>query len=334
MSDVFGPIALPPPLLPELALSRSAHDRMADMRSRPGILDEVLGAAGNRVLVVRGGAVPIAPTDVEAGSSGDGERLILLPTPAPGQLWPPSAPDSPLALLLGAVDGGVVVALVLREDDPLPPQLPVDARWAGLRDVGSSLSDADVGLAVEAIALANWHFAHPRCPRCGAPTVPVTGGHERRCTVDESVHHPRSDPAVIMLVLDPEDRVLLGRQAVWPAGRYSVLAGFVEPGESLEAAVRRETREEAGVTVGPVRYLGSQPWPFPASIMLAFEAHATTTDLAVDGVEIAEAAWYSRADLAAAVASRDVVLPPRLSIARQMLQRWAGSDLGADASWR
>jgi len=325
MSDVFGPIVPPAQLLPELALSRSGHDRMAYARSRPGIIEEVLAAPGNQVLLVREGTVPVEP-------AGDAMVLHLLPTPMPSAAtgeWGGS-----IAILLGSLAGAVVVALTLTADDPPPVVIGVDARWAGLREVGSLLSAGDVGLAVEAIALDNWHRSHTRCPRCGAVTVPTAAGHERRCTVDSSPHHPRSDPAVIMLVLDPEDRVLLGRQATWPPRRYSVLAGFVEPGESLEAAVARETYEEAGVTVDRMRYLGSQPWPFPASLMLAFEAHAITTDIVVDGVEIVEAGWYGRDDLARAVADGTVLLPPRVSIARQMLQRWARSELGEDTPWR
>nr|WP_284290137.1 NAD(+) diphosphatase [Angustibacter aerolatus] len=157
----------------------------------------------------------------------------------------------------------------------------------------------------------------------------------RRCSADGSDHYPRTDPAVIMTVVDDDDRLLLGSSARWPAGRYSTLAGFVEPGESLEATVRREVREEVGVEIGDVAYLGSQPWPFPASIMLGFVAQALTTEVHVDGEEIAAARWFTRDELAESVAAREVLLSPRLSISRALVEHWYGGriDDGGD-TWR
>lgn len=208
---------------------------------------------------------------------------------------------------------------------------PEAARWAGLRDLATVLDDRDAALATESFALANWHERHQRCPRCGGETVPVQAGWSRRCVVDDSAHFPRTDPAVIVLVTDDDDRVLLGSNALWEQRRFSLLAGFVEPGESLEAAVVREIGEEAGIAVDRVEYAASQPWPFPASIMLGFTARvAAGVDPAVaapDGEEILQLRWLSRDELVAAAG--DVVLPGPSSIARWLLERWFGGPLDA-----
>ena len=150
---------------------------------------------------------------------------------------------------------------------------------------------------VHAVALENWQRLHRFCSRCGERTVIAAAGHIRRCPACGAEHYPRTDPAVIMLVTDDQDRALLGRQVHWPEGRFSTLAGFVEPGESIEQSVVREVAEEAGVTVGEVEYVASQPWPFPSSLMLGFMARATSSEIHVDGEEIHEARWFSREDL-------------------------------------
>ena len=193
--------------------------------------------------------------------------------------------------------------------------------------MGTLLTDRDAGLLTHAVALANWHAVAGFCSRCGAPTEPETAGHSRRCTAEGSEHFPRCDPAVIMLVTDPDDRCLLARNAQWPKGRVSVLAGFVEPGESAEQAVAREVHEETGVVVSTVTYAGSQPWPMPHNLMLGFRAEATGTDITVDAEEIEEAAWYSRDDLRAALVSGELVMPPSLSISRWLIETWYGADL-------
>ncbi len=197
------------------------------------------------------------------------------------------------------------------------------------------MSDRDAGLLVHAVALEEWHRYHLRCPRCGAPTVVAAGGHLRRCPADGSEHYPRTDPAVIMLVRDDDDRCLLGRQASWPTGRFSTLAGFVEPGESLEQAVAREVAEEVGVAVTEVRYVGSQPWPFPSSLMLGFMARAADREIAVDGVEIEQARWFSRADVVAACADGSLIFPSvdldRVPADRGVVRRAAAAS-GRDLS--
>jgi NAD+ diphosphatase len=203
-------------------------------------------------------------------------------------------------------------------------------RWAGLRDVGTLLDDTGAGLFTAALALANWHAVHPRCARCGTPTVVVQAGWARSCPACGAEHYPRTDPAVIMAVVDDDGRLLLGRQAAWPPKRYSTLAGFVEPGESLEAAVRREVAEEAGVVVGAVEYRGSQPWPFPSSLMLGFRGHAVGTAVEVDGVELAHARWWTREEFEADLASGELMLPPRVSIARRLIEDWYGGPVAGE----
>ena len=189
-------------------------------------------------------------------------------------------------------------------------------------------SDHDRAIATHAVALTNWHSAHVRCPQCGGQTESIFAGSSRRCLEDGSEHHPRSDPAVISLVCDRDDRLLLGRQRVWPAKRFSAFAGFVEPGESLEACLHRELLEECGVDIETPEYLGSQPWPFPASLMVAFRAVAKNPLQArADGEEIEEIMWFTRDELRDAFIREEVLLPPRISIARRMIEHWYGAEL-------
>jgi NAD+ diphosphatase len=196
------------------------------------------------------------------------------------------------------------------------------ARVRNLRDVAPRLSQQDGGLLAHVAALLHWHRSHPRCSRCGAPTRMTEAGYSRTCPVCGTVHHPRTDPVVIMLVVDG-DRALLGRQARWPPRRWSAFAGFVEPGESLEEAVAREVEEEADVRVDAIAYRSSQPWPFPASLMLGFTARyaggeARTRDGELEGVR-----WFSRAELEAMREGRaEDFLPPRDAIARRLVDAW------------
>jgi len=211
--------------------------------------------------------------------------------------------------------------------------------FKSLREIGSFLSPRDIGLAVHAQGLANWHSKHPRCSLCGGPTAVVLAGAVRRCSADQSEHYPRTDGAIIVLIKDDKDQVLLGRQKVWPKHRFSTFAGFVEPGESFEHCVIREVREEAGVELTKINYLGSQPWPFPASLMIAFEAVTNTPELArADGDEIEEIRWFSREGMKAAIADKSLILPLEISVARQMIKAWYGDgaekDLVGDQSWQ
>ncbi len=204
-----------------------------------------------------------------------------------------------------------------------------------LRELAGELSPLELEIAMHAIALANWHDAHPHCSKCGAATRVDLGGAVRVCDVDKSQHHPRTDAAVIVLIKDSNDRVLLGHQPVWPEGRFSTFAGFLEPGETFEQCVAREAFEEAGVKLREVRYLGSQPWPFPASIMIAFEAITDAPDDArPDGEEITELKWFSRQELKAAAADGSLLLPPTVSVARRMIEGWLGERAVGGETWR
>lgn len=221
-------------------------------------------------------------------------------------------------ILLGTVDGVAWFAVRSRTD------ATVD-----LRAVADSLDTVERAAALTAVALDNWHAAHECCPRCGGPTRMVRAGWVRQCRQDGSEHFPRTDPAVITLVIDDEDRALLGRRSVWPAGWYSTLAGFVEPGETFEQAVVREVFEEAGVRVpvDHVEYRATQPWPFPSSIMIAFTARTWTQPSAPDGDEIAETAWFSRAEFREAAERGDLRIPPRISVAHHLITDWYGEPI-------
>jgi NAD+ diphosphatase len=210
-----------------------------------------------------------------------------------------------------------------------PPPLPPGTRFEDLRLVASVLPIDDAGLLGYARAIVSWRRRHRFCGTCGAKTESAKSGHVLVCS-DPSCRHeqfPRVDPAIIVLISDAE-RVLLGRQATWPVGRYSTIAGFVEPGESLEDAVTREVFEETGIKVDRIEYHSSQPWPFPASLMLGFTAHAITTEVHLRDQELEDARWFTRADLA----SNGTLLPPRPSISFRLIEHWF--DAGSDAHLR
>ena len=211
-----------------------------------------------------------------------------------------------------------------------------------LREVGGNLDAEDLTLAMHAVGLANWHENHTHCSKCGAQTVSDLGGSVRVCVEDSTQHHPRTDPAVIVLVRDADDRILLGHQPIWPEKRFSTFAGFVETGESFEECVSREVFEEAGIYPSQVKYITSQPWPFTASIMIAFEAFAERPqDARPDGQEITAVRWLSRDEMKQTVASGEILLPPGISVARRMIESWytrvdgySRNDLQGEQSWR
>ena len=305
-----------PRITGELFLSRGALDRAAHLRADDGAVADAWADPATRVLPVSAGMAAVTE-----GPNGTVELVLVAP----------SEVDAGIRIFLGLDTDGV--AYFADGAERLPRRAGTHVRAVGLREVGALLGPRDAGLFVHAAALLNWHATHTHCPRCGAGTVPVSGGHVRRCPVDGSEHFPRTDPAVIMAVLDGADRILLGHQATWPPGRFSTLAGFVEPGESLEMAVAREVAEEAGVVVEAVDYAASQPWPFPASLMLGFYARASSTDIVVDGLEIAEARWFTRPELRAATTAGDVLLPPVVSIARRLIEGWYGGQITEPHGW-
>lgn len=237
--------------------------------------------------------------------------------------------DAEHRLALGAVGDRSVLALVVEE--PAREALAGgDRHWQDLRAAALALPSEVAGYAAYARALVHWHQRHRFCGQCGDATTIEQGGHRRRCAACGLEQFPRLDPAIIVLV-EHEGRVLLGRQPGWPDKRYSVLAGFVEPGESLEDALRREVHEEAGVRVVECEYHSSQPWPFPSSLMLGFTARVEDPALRY-GDELEHAAWFTPDQLRDAVAAREIRLPPRLSLSARLLEDWYEAKTGRSAA--
>jgi NAD+ diphosphatase len=328
---------------PDNAFTGARLDRAGDARRR-----DPAWVAAQR-------AHPAART-VLAGDEGvvlDGDRLALVPLPDALARVPGEEP-----LLLGLDATGPLFAVDLdapRAGGDRPPPLiaagglrgsgaerpaPADGpRPVPLREAVAVLPREEGGLVAYVAALCNWHRRHRFCAACGAASELAEAGLLRLCPGCGTPHHPRTDPVVIMLVTG-DDRVLLGRAPSWPPRRYSALAGFVEPGESLEEAVVREVAEESGVRVGPPRYVASQPWPFPSSLMLGFEVPWIEGEPRRQEDEIEDVRWFSRAEVAAAAADdvdgwggtpdsaepdgTSLLLPPRLAIARRLIDRWLG----------
>ena len=295
--------------LRELPLARGTVDRAGIRRKDPELLASLLKDPSTQVLELNAGRAEVTEPD----------RDIALLLRSPGE-----QDASRLAVFLGQdSDGTAYVGVVDHAQDQA-----ANSQWRTLREVGILLSDRDAGLFATMLGLANWHATHTHCPRCGASTQPDQSGWIRRCPQDESEHYPRTDPAVIMAVTDDADRLLLARSPQWPEGRLSVLAGFVEPGESLEAAVAREVLEEVGVVVEQVRYLGNQPWPFPSSLMVGFTSRAVDPTLHLDMEEIVEAVWVTRAELREMVPAGRFGISPSVSIARRIIENWYGGPIG------
>jgi NAD+ diphosphatase len=230
--------------------------------------------------------------------------------------WVPGAGDA-------ALQGGFFDA-----SEQHHPALPATQRFGELRGAMLRLTPREGELAAMAKAVTGWHASHRFCAACGAPSAPVQGGWQRHCAACGATHFPRTDPVVIMLVVRG-NRLLLGRSPGWPEGMYSCLAGFVEPGETLEAAVRREVAEETGIAVGAVRYAASQPWPFPASLMIGCLAEAETEDISLDPAELDDALWLSREDLVAVMDGRHPRVRParRGAIAHALMAEWLADRL-------
>ena len=301
--------------LQDLSLSRATLDRAAWRRKDPNLLPGLVSDPSTRVVEVVGGSVEVV--------GQDGEVALHLRSPRAEDL-------QRLAVFLGVDEAGTAYLAV--EGEAVDEGDPRD--WRTLREVGVLLGDRDAGLFTTALALTNWHAAHTHCPRCGSPTAPAQAGWVRRCGADGSEHYPRTDPAVIMSVTDADDRLLLARGPQWPEGRFSVLAGFVEPGESLEAAVAREVCEEVGVEVTDVTYLGNQPWPFPSSLMVGFTARACDPTIDLDRDEIAEAFWVTREELRQRLDDGRIVISSRMSIAFRLMEHWYGEHLPTTGEWR
>ena len=289
-------------------LSRYSYDRAAEHRADAAWL----AAAWARCRVVPVTPKSAVPTDGAA-------RLVFRD---PGGI-PADAPRR----FLGVIDDIPYFGVTVEADEA--------DEWLTLREFGARADDLEAALIVSAIALEQWHQRHTHCPLCGQPTIESQAGWTRTCTADESQHFPRTDPAVIMLIHDGGDRALLGRGPQWGEGRFSTLAGFVEPGESLEAAVAREVYEEVGVAITDIRYLASQPWPFPASLMVGFIARLDgDPSINLDPVEMADAGWFTREEIRQARDWTDDLavpadgtrrlraIPPHFSISRFLIDQW------------
>ena len=303
-----------------LPLARSAVDRDYLQRKNPNLFDELWANPKTRVLPMFEGKIllhqnadkAVAQLKLfEVNAIASATLRVYLGRSLEASAFEPA--DTPIVLA------------VLSESSA--NQLEPDASaWISLRRNGSGLTDRDAGLYAQSLSIANWHESHPRCSKCGTPTVVIDGGWVRTCAADEKEFYPRTDPAIIAAIVDDEDRILLGSQGIWEDNRWSVLAGFVEPGESLSAAVEREIFEEAGVRVSDIEYLASQSWPFPYSLMVGFKARARgKQELIPDALEIEKLRWFSREEIAAEV--HEILLPGKLSIARALIENWFGGEL-------
>jgi NAD+ diphosphatase len=276
-----------------IVFSGAALDRAAAARRRPEWLRERRADPAARSVLMS-----------DRGVWLDGGRLLL-------------APPSMDAVFLGLNNGSALFA------DDVAGAEPSTGHPAGLREAATELPAEEAALAAYAGSLLAWHRRHRFCANCGAPTEQRDGGHERFCPACDAHHFPRTDPVVIVRVTDGGDGLLLGRQARWPEGRFSLLAGYVEPGETLEEAVRREVLEESGVALEAVSYLASQPWPFPSSLMLGFSAVAERGRPAPGDGELAEVRWFEREEVErAARGEGGLMLAPPYSIARRLIDEW------------
>ena len=299
---------------PHVELAADPHDRAGARRPDEAWLAQAWAAPESRVLVVAGNRVK----------------------PADGTVpWVPSAdvPGEGTRVLLGERDGRVWFAQVV------DASYAEGEGWVGIRDLLPHLAGAGVEqapLIFHAIGLAEWLSRTRFCPHCGGRLEPRLAGHELECVECHRRQFPRTDPAVIMAITHgepgaPDEELLLGRQDAWPPGRYSTLAGFLEPGETLEDAVRREVAEETGVVVGEVTYFGNQPWPLPSSLMLGFRGRAVARDIRVDGVELQDARWFTRDAMRRGTTAGELVLPGGVSISRSLVEDWYGGPL--PGSW-
>lgn len=312
-------------------LARGGVDQDHGVRDSPDLAEQLLADPTTRVIVVHRGRGLLD----EAHEQVQDAWLTSTPSRRPrlAQLPTADVPESVALVYLGRTTeateaspaGTAFFAAVL--DAEAAAALAPEERWGHLRTIGAHLSDVESTLLTQAVAIGQWHLDHRYSPLTGRPLHPEKAGWVLRAGPDEPEHFPRTDPVVIVAITDSDDRLLLGSNALWEPNRFSLLAGFVEPGESLEAAVQREIREESGLLVTDPRYLGSQSWPFPRSLMLGFHARVapgapeTPTP---DGVEIVELRWFTRDELDR---DTDILLPGPTSIARAIIEQWRQRQL-------
>lgn len=310
----------------------SGLDRAAELRNRPGAAEALLADPRARILPFWRGKPPVAGPARDRLHAVPPGHPVLAEARGPMVLLGREGDVPVFAADLSAWEPpGVDAAATAAFFDPTEqqhPLLPPEVRFAELRGVMARLTPREAELAATAKALLHWHATHGFCARCGAPSAPAAAGWQRSCAACGAHHFPRTDPVVIMLVTRG-NAVLLGRSHGWPEGMHSLLAGFVEPGETIEGAVRRELREEAGVEVGAVRYLASQPWPFPASLMIGCAAEALSASIAPDPAELEAALWVSREEAVEIMAGVHPRIRParRGAIAHFLLAAWLADRL-------
>jgi NAD+ diphosphatase len=305
-----------------LPLARQLHDRDAVRRAEPLLLDELWSDSQTRVLVVHD------------NSTLESQNAVVYLSPA--------AATGLTRVYLGHHEGSAFVAVLTDDAFTADAALAAavssvaTAQWRDLRLMAPALGELDVGLVTQAVAMANWHRSHSFSPQRGEAAGPQQAGWVRVDDAGTQVF-PRTDAAIIVLVTDDDDRVLLGNNALWEEDRFSLLAGYVEPGESLEDAVVREMAEECGLRVVNPRYVASQPWPFPASLMLGFRARVAegqdANAITADGEEIRSLRWFTREELVTAAESDTIKLPGPVSIARHLLEDWLGASIAQEDTW-
>jgi NAD+ diphosphatase len=313
----------------KLTLSRHATNRRAELRNMSDLLEELRKQPTTRVLVLSDGKALVRENVLVTHTVSSLE--VVVDTTRLDYIFLGEATHDHHDVNVGTAFFAVSVDSILA-----PDLVTENANWADLRTIAHHLSDLDAGLFTQALALSNWHDSYRYSPVDGEELFSQDSGWVKESAQNpgKSVF-PRTDPAIIVLVTDAEDRVLLGNNALWDSNRYSLLAGFVEPGESLEAAVIREVREEAGIDVVNPEYLGSQPWPFPRSLMLGFHARLAPgqnpAGVEADGEEILTLRWFSREELMSSL--DEIVLPSQPAISRSLIEHWLGSNLDDVTSW-
>ena len=306
-------------MTPVMPLAGNPLHRAGNERRDPEWLSAAVAGERTRFLPVQRLEVPVALAAGDPGVPEGAQRLAW----APGGDWLDGAEDP---ILLG-LDGGDARFAVDVSEVPETPGglcgLGPGVEFQGLRAAAPNLPAGDAAIAAQARSLLGWHERHPYCAACGGETRSRNGGSSRSCSGCGAEHFPRTDPVVIVVV-SRGGRALLGRSGRFPGNLFSALAGFMESGESLEEAVRREVAEESGIRVGAVRYVFSQPWPFPASLMLGCLAEGLSDAITIDPQEIEDARWFSRAELTEALAGRSDVLtvPQPLAIAHHLIRAW------------
>ncbi|NEG95236.1 NAD(+) diphosphatase [Bifidobacterium sp. SMB2] len=352
IDPVFSPLALTQ-ALPFLPLAQGTIDYEVDRRGEEGLIDTVLGETATQVMLISNGLIAVPKGDA-AKVEYDVAKIRPALVPGPYVRAELRAHRGVTAIFLGTDRLGAApethyVALDItraasdipgsqfgadhtfgRDDDSLIGKAAARFDWVDLRGFAPHVGSRDAGLATSAVTVGIWHNRQRFCPCCGSPVEPALAGWAQRCTNASDgnrILFPRIEPAVITAIVDSSDRLLLQHNAAWKDNLYSVSAGFVEAGENLEHAARREAKEETGITLGEVKYLGSQPWPFPASLMMAFKARALTTEVRVDHEETADARWFTRDEFTDAMIMGRIKVPGKATIARYMLEEWYGRPL-------